>query len=278
VGTWRHLARINSKTRDEAPWRRVGVAWGSEPINAHVPGGAPTSPTGDLIAVAVGAAHRDDPVRPRTGGPAGNARLTAWTGLILLAFFLAESATLLSVGHFITAHILIGAFLIPLVILKTATTGWRIARYYLGSADYRQAGPPPMLLRLLGPLVVLSGLAVLGSGLALIALGSSTYTPFLTIAGFSINALSIHQASFIAWLIITGLHVLVRTVPAVKVTLGQPHGRRVPGSAWRGVVLLATAVIGLAVSLLVLHLSGDWTHHRLDRDRRHVRVGDDAAR
>lgn len=253
---------------------RSGLA---EAIDRQRSEGGAQSPLNDLLAAAAGTAHRDDPVLPKTGGPAGNARLTAWAGLILLALFLAETATLLSVGHFITAHILIGAFLVPLVMLKTATTGWRIARYYLGSADYRQAGPPPTLLRLLGPLVVLTGLAVLGSGLALIALGKSTFSPILTVGGFSINALTIHQASFVAWLVVTGLHVLGRTVPAVKVAMGaEPHGGRMPGAASRAVVLLVTMVIGVAVSLLVLHGSGDWTHHRVDRFRHHDRVGNHA--
>ena len=38
----------------------------------------------DVLATALGQQHRDDPVRPRTGGPAGNAQFTAWLGLLLL--------------------------------------------------------------------------------------------------------------------------------------------------------------------------------------------------
>jgi hypothetical protein len=232
------------------------------------------SPTAldDLLSTAVGSAHRDDPVLPVTGGPAGNARLTAWTGLILLVVFLVECATLVSVGHFITLHILIGAFLIPLVVLKTGTTGWRIVRYYVGSAEYRQAGPPPTFLRLLGPLVVFTGLAVLGSGLALVALGRSSFTSIVTVAGFRINALTIHQASFAAWLVVTGLHVLGRTVPALKVAMAAPAGaRKVPGARSRAVALVVTLLAGVAVSLLVVHLSGGWTHHHVQLFRHRFR-------
>jgi len=228
----------------------------------------------ELVATAAGNAHRDDPIAATTGGPAGNARLTAWTGLLLLALFLAETFTLISVGHFITAHILIGAFLIPLVILKTATTGWRIARYYLGTSDYRQGGPPPTALRLLGPLVILTGLAVLGSGLALIALGKSSFTTIVSIAGFQINALTIHQASFAAWLVVMGLHVLARTVPAVKVALGKESvGARVPGGSARGVALAVTLALGVLTSVLVLHFSGGWTNHLLERFHHHHHFG-----
>lgn len=217
------------------------------------------------VATATGAAHRVDPIAERNGGPAGNARLTAWAGLAVLLGFVAEGVTLISVGHFITAHILIGAFLIPLVLLKTATTGWRMARYYLGSADYREAGPPPLLLRILGPFVVVTGLAVLGSGLALVALGGSTYSTIVQIAGFQINALTIHQAAFVAWFIATGLHVIGRAVPAVQLAAGSgPHGRRIPGDLGRTAVLAGTILLGVAVALFVVHLSADWTHHRFD--------------
>jgi hypothetical protein len=229
---------------------------------------------GDVLAAAAGLTHRDDPVRPDTGGPAGNARLTAWIGLLLLGGFLAEGVTLISVGHLITAHILIGTFLVPLVIFKTATTGWRMVKYYLRSADYQQAGPPPTLLRLLGPLVVLTGLAVLGSGLALIALGQSTYRNIATVGGFRINALSIHQGAFIAWLAVMGLHVLTRTIPAWKVVTGNGrHDHEVPGSVRRGAALVAIVVTGVLVSLLVVHFSTDWTHHRVDKFRDGSSIG-----
>lgn len=211
----------------------------------------------DAFATAIGTRHRDDPVSAHTGGPAGNARLTAWTGLLLLVFSLVECVTLLSVRGLITVHILIGAFLLPLVLLKTGTTGWRIARYYLGSAAYRQAGPPPLLLRILGPLVVLAGFAVLGTGLALIALGRSTFTPILTVAGFRVDALTLHQGAFIVWLAATGLHVLVRTVPALQITMGPRH--EIAGAPGRAGVLLATTLVSVAVSILVLQLSSDWT-------------------
>lgn len=224
------------------------------------PGGGLPPALSELVATATGAAHRDDPVAPLTGGPAGNARLTAWLGLVLLAAFLVECFTLLSLDRMLDIHILLGAFLVPLVLLKTVTTGWRIVRYYLGSAAYRQAGPPPLLLRVLGPVVVLTGLAVVGTGIALIPLGDSARTPIADALGLSVSALTLHQASFIAWLAATGVHVLARTVPAVQVAAGgKPHGRRVPGAAGRLATLAITLGIGAVVGVAVLHLAGDWT-------------------
>ncbi len=166
----------------------------------------------DVVGTAVGRARRGDPVLPRTGGPAGNARLTASIGLGLLIAFLAELVTLLDVTGLISWHIVIGVLLVPPALVKTATTGWRILRYYTGNRAYRQAGPPPLLLRLLGPVVVLTTLTVLSSGLVLIAVGpDATFTPLLTVAGQQISWLTLHQITFIAWGVATGLHVLARS-------------------------------------------------------------------
>src|SRR5206468_8010135 len=67
--------------------------------------------------------------------------------------------------------------------------------------SYRRAGPPPLLLRLLGPLVVLTSLAVLGTGLALIAHGSKEGGRLGSFAGFRLGALTLHKAAFVLWLV-----------------------------------------------------------------------------
>ena len=134
-----------------------------------------------MLAEAIGEALREakgsrrhDPVTAGTGGPAGNAVLTAWTGLALLVLFVAELVTLLDLSGLISWHVVLGIVLVPVALLKTATTGLRIIRYYLGDRLYRSAGPPPLLLRLLGPLVVVFTLALLGSGVLMITLGPQT--------------------------------------------------------------------------------------------------------
>ena len=88
--------------------------------------------TADVLAEATGRRHRSDAVVPGGGGPAGNARLTAATGLVLLVLFLAELVTLLDVSGLIGWHVAIGVLLVPPALLKTASTGWRIVRYYGG--------------------------------------------------------------------------------------------------------------------------------------------------
>jgi hypothetical protein len=90
----------------------------------------------ETLAEALGHGRRQDAVLRRSGGPAGNAVLTAWTGLMLVVLFAAELVTLIGVHQLIAWHLVIGALLVPPALLKTATTGWRIARYYTGCRPY----------------------------------------------------------------------------------------------------------------------------------------------
>ena len=227
------------------------------------------TPVAEVVTTAVGQAHREDPALPRTGGPAGNARLTAWLGLFLLVAFLVECATLLSLHGLLSAHIFVGALLVPLALAKTVTTTWRMLRYYGRNVDYRRAGPPPLLLRLLGPLVVLTSLAVLGTGLALIALGSNEGGRLGSFAGFRLDALTLHKAAFVLWLVVTSLHTLGRVVPAALIAGKRIGPRVVPGGGLRIVVLALIIAVSVLTGAVVLSLS----NYGSGRDRGFERSG-----
>lgn len=200
-------------------------------------------PLAELFDTAIGAEHRDDPVVGNTGGPAGNAHLTAWLGLLLLVGFAVEGATLLGLQQLLNVHLFVGTLLVPLALLKSATTTWRMACYYLGKPSYRRAGPPPVVLRLLGPAVVLTTLALLGTGIALVADPQAPQLLFL------------HKASFVLWFAAMTVHTLARLVPSVQ--LVTHHGgaaARVPGSAGRALVLLLTIALGVVAGIVVLHV------------------------
>lgn len=215
----------------------------------------------ETLTAALGRTRREDPVLERTGGPSGNARLTAWLGLVLFALFVAELLTLVDIRGLITWHLALGLVLIPPVLAKVASTGWRMVRYYLRSPAYVQSGPPPTLLRLLGPLVVLGTLAVLASGGLLIALGpGATFRPWFSVLGHDVSPLTLHQASFILWAVVTGLHVLARLLPALHHAL-EPLP--LPGRGGRGVVLLVTAVAAAVTAVTVVGLAGAWTSGNL---------------
>jgi hypothetical protein len=247
------------KAGSDLPQRMAGD---DDPMSSSSSGVSRPSAVVDTLRAAAGRYHRDDPTAPGNGGPAGNARLTAWTGLLLLVLSLAELVTLINVGGLISWHIVIGVLLVPPALLKTASTGWRIARYYRGNSDYRHAGPPPMLLRILGPGVVLSTLGLLASGLMLILLGRDRSRSVLfTELGQRVDWLTVHQVLFIVWAVLTGLHVLGRTVSALQLTILKSHTANiVDGARRRAAVLAGTLVVAGLAAALVLSASGSWQH------------------
>jgi hypothetical protein len=216
---------------------------------------------GEVLSTVVHPGLRDDEVLPRTGGPAGNARLTAWLGIALLVLFAVEGVTVLALHSMLAVHIVVGTVLIPLALAKTGSTGWRIVRYYAGSPAYRRAGPPPTALRALGPFIIVTALAVLGTGIALISLGrSGSVTAFVSLAGVGISALTLHKAAFIAWFAFTTAHVLTRVLPAVSiVTASRRAPPTVPGRSFRTGVVTLSLVAGLVAGLAVLDMSHAWT-------------------
>ena len=224
----------------------------------------------DVVAEAVGGERRADPVLPGTGGPAGNALLTAWTALVLLACSLAELLTLFDVKGLVSWHVAIGALLVPPALLKTASTGWRIARYYVGDTSYQQAGPPPTLLRLLAPLVVISTLGLLGSGVLLVLLGPvRSGAALLDVVGFRVDWVTVHQGFFAVWVGATGLHLLGRFVPALRITLGA-RDTGVPGAWSRWLLLAATAASAVVLAVVLVHADSSWVgFHRFDARHGH---------
>jgi hypothetical protein len=88
------------------------------------------------------------------GGTVGNERLTAATGIVLMVLLAVIGVTLLRLRALTSVHLFVGLLLIPPILLKLASTGYRFARYYTSSPSYRRRGAPPALLRLSAPVVV----------------------------------------------------------------------------------------------------------------------------
>ena len=185
-----------------------------------------------------------------TGGPTGNARLTALTACVLLVLLAVEGATLLSLRSLLSWHILVGMLLVPLVALKLASTGYKFIRYYARSRAYVAVGPPRLLLRLLGPVVALATVVLFGTGVALALLGPGH--PLV---------LGLHQASFVVWFGATALHVLAHALrlPA----LAAPDlrgGDGVAGSRLRLALVAGAVVAGAVVLVASIPLVEPWTH------------------
>lgn len=161
--------------------------------------------------------------------------------MVLLVGLFLEGVTIPFIGPLLSWHIAIGLALIPPVALKMASTIWRFAKYYLRSFAYRQAGPPPALLRLIGPGVTLSTVAVIATGVVVWAEGPRA----VPLWGFA------HKATFVIWFGLMALHVLGHILQAARVTaaeVGPPRIRRpVRGAAARLGLVAAVALAGVAL-------------------------------
>jgi len=187
----------------------------------------------------------------RRDGPEANARLTGATALILLVLLAAEGFTILGVGRLLTPHVFIGMVLVGPILLKTASTLWRFARYYGGAPAYRQKGPPPILLRLLGPVVVVLTFAVMGTGIALLLGPSAWRSPMLLL----------HKASFILWFGAMAVHVLGHLADTARLAPRdwlRRSRRQVEGAGLRQWALASSLVVGVLLALVVTPHVGTW--------------------
>src|SRR3954470_13794212 len=102
--------------------------------------------------------------RSALGGVAGHELLTMSVAAILVILLAAEFLTLLDLRDLLSVHMILGLILIPPVLLKLGSTGYRMVRYYTRSPSYREKGPPLLLLRLLAPALVASVATIFVTG------------------------------------------------------------------------------------------------------------------
>jgi hypothetical protein len=185
------------------------------------------------------------------GGSDGNERLTASTAAVLLVVLALEGLTLLGVRQFLKPHIFLGLLLIPLVLLKLASTGWRMTSYYRRSAEYVRRGPPAMLIRMIvAPVLVVSTIALIATGIAAAALDESGLL------------LTLHKLSFFVWLGAMSIHVLTRglRLPGLLVA-DWLHRDALSGRRMRQFVLTGTLAVGLMLALTTLPVVDHWQDH-----------------
>ena len=198
------------------------------------------------------------------GGTAGNQRLTGAVGGLLIVLLAIVGVTIIRLGQLLSVHLFVGTLLIGPLLLKLASTGYRFARYYTASPRYKLKGPPPLPLRLIAPIVVLSTIVVFASGVALLFIGPSSRDTLLPI----------HKLSFFVWVAFTAVHVLAHlptVLGSLKADYLRPaHANRldgrdrdVNGRAGRVISLASALVLGLVLALLVIPQFGPWlaAHH-----------------
>ena len=185
-------------------------------------------------------------------GPRGNERLTAAVAVALLLVLAAEGATLVVIREAVVLHIFLGMVLLSLTAVKLASTGYRVARYYLGSRPYLRRGPPAIIPRLLGPAVAGLTVALLVTGVVLV----------LIPAGPSL-LLTLHKVVFVLWFSAMTVHVLIHLsdLPGPGLADWRPGAARLVGGAGRRAALGAGLATGLVLGLAFLPASAGWAHY-----------------
>jgi len=187
---------------------------------------------------------REEPAR--RANPAGNERLTAMTGAVLLVLFVAECLTLLNIGSLLTLHVFLGMLLLGPVGLKIGSTLWRFTRYYTGSAAYVRRGPPAPLQRVTGPFVILTTVAVLGTGIMLVVEGPGNGSWG-----------RLHHLSFFLWVAVMVIHLASYVPKLPRMLSGRTdHARHLLAARpTRWILLCGSLVAGLGLAFATYHLS-----------------------
>ncbi len=201
------------------------------------------------------APSRERSARLLVGGTTGNERLTTATGAMLFVLLAALGLTIVRIHGLLSEHLFIGMLLIPPVLLKMSSTGYRFIRYYTADPQYRRKGPPVLALRVIAPMVVLSTVVVFASGVVLLLAGPSSRS----------TVFPIHKVSFFVWLAFTALHVLGH-LPAMPQVLRADYGSDarisgdVTGRAGRTLALSGALVAGVVLAILCIPDFGPWIH------------------
>lgn len=188
---------------------------------------------------------------PRRDGVAGNARLTAALGAVLFVLLAVEGLTIVGIRPLLAPHVFVGVLLIPVVLAKVGATGWRALKYYRGDPEFVRRGPPPPLLRLLGPLVVVLTLGVLASGVGLLVGPRSARS----------GLLFAHQATFVLWFGAMTVHVLAHLVETARLAPRDWLARtraQVAGATRRQWVVLSCLVAGAAGGAALWPYAAGW--------------------
>ncbi len=189
------------------------------------------------------------------GGTTGNERLTTATGAVLIVLLALIGVTILRIHSLLSVHLFVGMLLIPPVLLKLASTGYRFVRYYTANPCYRRKGPPATALRVVAPMVVLSTVVVLASGVALLFAGPGSRGMLLPV----------HKVSFFVWLAFTAFHVLGH-LPAMPAVLRADYAGSaqlsgdVTGRAGRVLALGGALLAGVVLAVVAIPEFGSWLH------------------
>ncbi|MHB1521022.1 MAG: hypothetical protein ACYCWN_06875 [Ferrimicrobium sp.] len=165
-----------------------------------------------------------------------------------------EGVTIVFIGQLISIHVILGMILLPIMAYKIIVATYRFAMYYLGAPDFKHAGPPEMLLRVIGPLLIATTVILMASGIVLVYAKPDTPT-----AAFWLN---IHRDDFVAWFALMAFHVLAyarRAVGTSGYDLRYTRYHSLIGKQGRLISILLAMVIGVLLAWAVSPAIAQWS-------------------
>ena len=174
-----------------------------------------------------------------------NERLTAILAILLLITLFVVGLTVPLAQSQTRLHVILGTLVIPPILAKVASTVWRIIKYYSGDADYVEKGPPFILLRLLGPILVVLTVVMVFSGLGLVVWAPRSMYSQLWF---------LHRASFVLWFFAMAFHVLAHLKETIHYGTSdfiRRTRRQVKGASSRVWVTLFSLACGVVVAVLI---------------------------
>jgi len=174
--------------------------------------------------------------------------------MILIVQLAVIGVTIVEMRQLVWVHLFVGLLLLGPVLLKISSVGYKFVRYYTRSPAYRRKGPPALIMRAIGPMVVLSTVGVLATGGILLLVGPSNSYPWLFL----------HKATFVVWVGFMSLHV-VGHLPGVARALGVGRERDehrsgpVFGTMGRWIVITSAVVGGLILALVLIPDFSAWS-------------------
>ena len=182
----------------------------------------------------------------------GNERITAQAGVVLLVLIVVEMVSAAVLHTLMPIHVFVGVLLVGPLIVKLGSTGWRFLRYYTGSPAFVRRGPPHLVLRVMAPLLIVTTLVVIGSGIGLVVTSPGSAGLLVPLHGFSV----------LVWLPLIVIHTfahILRVPRLIKDDWSKPSGEsKVSGRGSRFCVNLGALLAGLAAAILLFPGAAPW--------------------
>ena len=174
----------------------------------------------------------------------GNLILTSHAGLLVLGLLVLLYLTGLAFTPLRGVHFALGFALIPLLVVKLGSTGWRAVNYYRGRDPYRAAGPPWLLPRLAAVPLVSCAVVAIVSGVVLWSIGTDHGT-----------WATIHTDAVVVLGIIVLVHLAGYTRRAFRASLSSLEGTAVTRQER---IMMWALIIALLVGAAAIGLEPVW--------------------